>query len=180
MNETIDWEVLIESHADKAYSFALGLCGNSEDAKELVQEAFTKAMERIDRHDSTQPFEAWFLTLLRNMYVDGTRRYEKRVTEELEKVIGPYGMTVADSVGDGRDESLFEGMEREETAKLVRRALRGLNSQARAVLLMVDLDGRKYEEVAAVMDCPLNTVRSRIVRARIALRERLLQLEVMS
>jgi|CXWL01.1.fsa_nt_gi RNA polymerase sigma-70 factor (ECF subfamily) len=180
MNETMDWEAVIESHADKAYSFALGLCGNPEDAKELVQESFTRAMERIDRHDAAQPFEAWFLTLLKNMYLDSTRRYEKRVTEDLEKVIGPYGMTVADAVVYGRDESLLEGMEREEVAKRVRRALRALNPEARMVLLMVDLDGRKYEEVAQVMDCPLNTVRSRIVRARIALRERLLQLEAMS
>ena len=180
MNETMDWETLIEAHADKAYSFALGLCGNSEDAKELVQESFTKAMERIDRHDETQPFEAWFLTLLKHLYVDGTRLYEKRVNQDLDKVIGPYGMTVADSVGDGRDASLLVGMEREELAKLVRRALRALTPDARAVLLMVDLDGRKYEEVAKVMDCPLNTVRSRIVRARIALRERLAALEVTS
>ena len=180
MNETWDWDALIDTHANKAYSFALGLCGNEEDAKELVQEAFAKALERIDRHDPTQPFEAWFLTVLKHLYVDGTRRYERRYGQDLDKVIGPFGLTVADAITDGRELSLPDRMEREEISKLVRRALRALNPEARAVLLMVDLDGRTYEEVAQVMNCPLNTVRSRIVRARIALRERLLALEVMS
>jgi RNA polymerase sigma-70 factor (ECF subfamily) len=173
----LDWEALIDAHADKAYVFALGLTGNEEDAKELVQDAFAKAMDKIGSHDGAQSFEAWFLTLLKHLFVDGTRRYERRYGQSIDTVIGPEGLTVADSTGDGR-EPLIDRLEREESSKLVRRAMRGLTPDARAVLLMIDLQGMSYEEAAAVMGRPLNTIRSRIVRAREALRERLLALEV--
>ena len=65
----MDWDALIDANADKAYCFALGLCGNEEDAKELVQEAFTRAMDRIETHDPSLPFEAWFLTILKFFFL---------------------------------------------------------------------------------------------------------------
>jgi RNA polymerase sigma-70 factor (ECF subfamily) len=174
----LGWDALIEANANKAYCFAFGLCGNENDAKELVQEAFAKAMERIDSHDPTLPFEAWFLTILKHLYLDGTKKYEKRYGQSLDLPITESGLTVADAVADDREMSLLERMERQENAKLVRRAMRALTPDARAVLLMIDLEGLGYEEAAAVMGCPLNTLRSRIVRARTALKERLLALEV--
>lgn len=175
---TWDWEALIDAHADKAYAFALGLCGNEEDAKELVQDAFTKAMERIGTHDSSQPFEGWFLTLLKHLFVDGTRRYERRNSQSIEIPIGAKGLTVADAVADPREAPLIERLEKMESGKLVRRAMRGLTPDARAVLMLVDLQDRTYEEAAVVLGCPLNTIRSRVNRARAALRERLEDLEV--
>jgi RNA polymerase sigma-70 factor (ECF subfamily) len=174
----LDWDGLIETYAGRAYTFALGLTGNEPDARELVQDAFTKAMERIETRDASQPFEGWFLTVLKHLYLDGNRRYERRHGQPLDLPIGPGGLTVADAVPDAREEPLIARLEREESVKLVRRAMRALTPDARAILLMVDLQGLKYEEAAQVLDCPLNTIRSRIVRARAALRDRLLELEV--
>lgn len=174
----IDWDVLIDANANKAYCFALGLCGNEADAKELVQAAFVRAMDRIDSHDPSMPFDAWFLTIIRHLYLDEQRKYEKRFGQSLEVPVGEAGLTVADAVPDRREASLLERLEREENSKLVRRAMRVLTPDARAVLLLVDLEGMGYEEAAAAMGCPLNTLRSRIVRARAALKERLLALEV--
>jgi RNA polymerase sigma-70 factor (ECF subfamily) len=174
----MDWDALIDASANKAYCFAMGLCGNEEDAKELVQEAFAKAMDRIGTHDPAQPFEAWFLTVLKHLYLDGSKKYEKRFGQSLDAPISESGLTVADAVADDRDMGLLERLERQENSKLVRRAMRALTPDARAVLLMIDLEGLGYEEAAAVMGCPLNTLRSRIVRARAALKERLLALEV--
>lgn len=175
----IDWDALIDANANKAYCFAMGLCGNEDDAKELVQEAFAKAMNRIGTHDPSLPFEAWFLTVMKHLYLDGTRKYEKRYGQSLDKPIDESGLTVADGVADIREMSLLDRLEREESSKLVRRAMRSLTPDARAVLLMIDLEGLSYEQTAAVMGCPLNTLRSRIVRARAALRERLMAMEVM-
>lgn len=175
-----DWDALIDANADKAYSFALGLCGNEDDARELVQEAFVKAMDRIGSHDPSMPFEAWFLTILKHLYFDGIKKFERRNGQSLDAPIDGSGLTVADGVPDDRDQSLLARLEREESSRLVRRAMRALTPDARAVLLMIDLEGLGYEEAAAVMGCPLNTLRSRIVRARIALKERLLALEVNS
>ncbi len=174
----IDWDALIDATATKAYRFALGLCGNEEDAKELVQEAYAKAMDRIGTHDASQPFEAWFLTVLKHLYLDGARKYEKRYGQSLDRPLDETGLTVADAVADSREMSLLERLERQENSRLVRRAMRALTPDARAVLMMIDLEGLGYEQAAAVMGCPLNTLRSRIVRARTALKERLLALEV--
>ncbi len=173
----MDWDALIDAHADKAYCFAFGLCGNEEDAKELVQEAFAKAMDRISTHDQKQPFEGWFLTILKHLYLDGTRRYEKRHGQSLDLPISDSGLTVADGVADAGETPLLERLEREENSKLVRQALETLTPDARAVLLMIDMEGLSYEDTARAMGTPLNTVRSRIVRARAALRERLTDLE---
>lgn len=174
----LDWDALIEANANKAYCFAFGLCGNEEDAKELVQEAFAKAFDRISTHDASLPFDAWFLTVLKHLYLDGTRKYEKRHGQSLDAPLDDTGLTVADGVADVREMALLDRLEREENSRLVRRAMRGLSPDARAALLMIDMEGLSYEEAAAVMECPLNTLRSRIVRARAALKERLLALEV--
>lgn len=174
----MDWDALIDANANKAYCFAMGLCGNEDDAKELVQEGFAKAMERIETHDPSQPFEAWFLTVLKHLYLDGMKKYERRHGQSLDEPLDETGLTVADAVGDHRELALLDRLERQESSKLVRRAMRVLTPDARAVLLMIDLQGLGYEETAAVMGCPLNTLRSRIVRARAALKQRLLALEV--
>ncbi len=173
----MNWDALIDAHANKAYCFAMGLCGNEQDARELVQASFVKAMDQIQTHDASQPFEAWFLTILKHLYLDGSKKYDKKYGQSLEEPITESGLTVADAVADVREQSVLERLEREENSKLVRRAMRALTPDARAVLLMIDLEGMGYEETAEVLGCPLNTVRSRIVRARIALRERLTALE---
>ena len=178
MTTTVDWDALIDAHSNKAYCFAFGLCGNEQDAKELVQESFAKAMDRIGSHDPGQSFEAWFLTILKHLFLDGMRKYEKRHGQSLDMPLDDTGLTVADGVADIREISILDRLEREENSKLVRRAMRTLTPDARAILLMIDLEGLGYEDVAQAMGCPLNTVRSRIVRARIALRERLTALEV--
>lgn len=178
MSDKIDWDALIDANANKAYCFAMGLCGNEDDAKELVQEGFAKAMDRIGTHDRSQPFEAWFLTVLKNLYLDGMKRFERRNVLPLDAPLDETGLTVADAVGDRRETALLDRLESQESSKLVRRAMRALTPDARAVLLMIDLQGLGYEETAEVMGCPLNTLRSRIVRARVALKQRLLALEV--
>lgn len=175
---SLDWEALIDTHADKAYAFALGLSGNEDDAKELVQEAFTRAMDRIDSHDPSLPFEAWFLTILKRIYLDGIKKYEKKHGQSLDAPISEAGLTVADAIADDRERSLTDRLEKQENTRLVRRAIRALTPDYRAALLMIDLQGLRYEDAAQAMGCPLNTMRSRILRARAALKEKLLAMEV--
>ena len=175
----LDWGRLVETHADRAYVFALGLSGNEEDAKELVQEAFARAMAR-ERQLDGRPFESWFLTVLKNIYVDSLRRFERRHGLPLDAAVGPEGLSVADAVADRRDPPLLARLERAETKALVRRAIRGLSPSLKGVLLMIDLQGMGYDETARALGCPLNTIRSRVVRARAALKARILALEALA
>jgi RNA polymerase sigma-70 factor (ECF subfamily) len=174
-----DLERFVDEYGDHAYSFAYSLCGNEEDARELVQDAFVKIFDRADRFDDAQSLESWYMTVLKNLFLDGRRKWERKHGLSLDAPVGEHGtLTVADCVADEREVAVLERLERAENAGLVRRALAKLPRDARAVLTMVDINGMGYEEAAKVLDCPLNTVRSRLFRARATLRERLLELEV--
>lgn len=178
MLETTELESFVDRYADKAYAYAYGLCSNEPDARELVQAAFVRVFESASRFDRSQSsLENWYLTILRNVYVDMIRRAERRRGLSLDMPIGDGGLTVADAIADRREQALLDRLEREESGDRVREALRALPPQMRVVVLLIDAEGLGYEEAAKTLDCPLNTVRSRIVRARNFLRERLLDLE---
>lgn len=174
-----DLEKFVDEYGDHAYSFALSLCGNELDARELVQESFVRIFDRADRYDAAQSLESWYMTVMRNIFLDGRRRWERKYGVSLDAPIDEDGtLTVADAVADEREEALLDRLERAESAALVRKAIKTLVPDLRALLTMIDIQGMGYGEAAKVLDCPLNTVRSRLFRARAALRERLLQMEV--
>ena len=169
-------ERFVEDYSEKGYQAAYHLCGNVEEAKELVQEAFVKLIRTWERYDSRQPLENWFLTILRNIYFDGLKKYERRCGVSLDAPVPGLDRTesFADCLKDETELPLLERLERQEEAQLVQRALKALTPEHRAILTMIDLQGLDYDKVAAVVDCPLGTVRSRLSRARAALKRELL------
>lgn len=170
-------ERFVEEHADRAYRFAYGLCGNEPEARELVQEAFVKVLDRADRYDETMPLDSWFLTVLKNVFRDGLRRWERRSRVSLDMTIGEDGLTVADVVADAREEAALERLERLEDGERLRRAVDGLPPDQRAALLLVDLEGLEHERAAQALDCRPATLRSRLFRARAAVRAALVEEE---
>jgi RNA polymerase sigma-70 factor (ECF subfamily) len=177
MIERNSLERFVEEYGDRAYGFAYGLCGNEADARDIVQEAFLRLFEKAELYDEAQPLETWFLTILKNLFRDGLRRWEKRSRVSLDAPMGDAGLTVADSLPDAREEALLDRLEREESSARVRAALAALTPDARAVLALVDMEGVGYEDAAETLGVPLGTLRSRIVRARKALKGRLLEME---
>lgn len=168
MLELSDYERFVDRYAVRAYWYAYGLCDNEPDARELVQAAFVRLFDSCPTYDSSQSsLENWFLTILRNVHLDYVRRAERRWSVSLDlPILGTNGLTVADAVADPRDAALFEQLERQEDTDRVQAALKLLSPALRAVAILVDMEGLGYEDAAKVLDCPLNTVRSRIVRAR--------------
>ena len=157
--------VLRGTYADKAYC-SFGLSHNQPDAgtwsggvRETVRQ----------RRPTTRPgqLENWFLTILRNIHLDFVRRSERKYGISLDMPIcGMEGLTVADTLADGREPALLDRLEQQETGERVQTALKLLSPALRSVVVLVDMEGLRYEEAAKILDCPLNTVRSRIVRAR--------------
>ncbi len=166
----------IEEHADKAYGFAMGLCADVDRAQDLVQQAYVKVMEHADRLEADR-LDQWYLTVLKRIYLDGVKLMDNRPKVTFDLPIEGGG-TVADALPDEREEALITRLERAETRHLVRRGMARLSPEHRGVLLLVDLKGVTYEDAAKVLGVPLNTVRSRMIRARAALREVLLEMEV--
>ncbi len=168
------FERLIGEYSERGFRFAFRLCGNADEAKDLLQEAFLRVFRKWNRYDAAQPFSNYFLTILRHIYCDHLKR--KRVaTVSLDAPIqdgeGPsnFGEIVAD-----REETILDRLMRQETAQTVGECLKEISSEHRAILTLCDIEGVSYEGIAAVLDCPVGTVKSRLCRARTALKEKLI------
>ncbi len=165
-------ERLIEDYADRGYQFAYHLCGNVDEAQDLVQEAFFRVIRGWDGFDQKQDFGNWFISILRNVYVDSGKRYERRNCVSLDVPLdaGEDVESYADVLADGEGASLLERIEKTQGQEEVRAAFDTLKEDAKAILTLCDIQGLSYEEISRVMDLPVGTVRSRIFRARAGLR----------
>ena len=171
-------ERFVAEFSERGFQFACGLCGNEEEAKELTQEAFCRVFRSWEQYDSSQPLDTWFLTILRHLYVDSTKRYERRFSVSMDASLvrdGDDGEKFSDHMSDAREESVLDRLSREEMAREVRRALASLSPDHKAVLTLCDVEGLNYDQIAEVIGCPVGTVRSRINRAREILKRKLLE-----
>ncbi len=163
-------EKLISEHAEQAYGYACRLTGDTQEAKELVQEAFFRVMRNFEDFDRSQPFSNWLMTILRHIHMDAQRSFERRNIISLDIPLESEEGTHGDSLQDGQDDVL-ERMTREDAAEKVRRVLDRLPNEYRGVLHLCDVQGLGYEEIAKVMECSVGTVKSRLSRARVELRK---------
>lgn len=157
MDDTLQ---LIEAEIPRLRRYARYLRRESDHADDLVQECLVRAISKIDTWQPGTNLRAWLFVILRNCHINEIRR---------EQRIDPLDDAAAD------EPTLTTPGNQEATVALaeVRNAYLGLSEQHREVLLLVAIEGLQYEEAAAILDVPLGTVRSRLSRARQALREAL-------
>ncbi len=171
-------ERFIEEYADRAYSVALKLCGNADEAREIVQEAFFKLLKSWKRAPSGRPIEAWFVTVLKNVYIDQRRRWERKFVFPLTNggTVGENGESrnFLEVIPDG-SEDLLRALERREEEEQLQKALDCLPPAEKAILVLCESEGLKYRQISEVLGCPLGTVRSRLYRARISLKKAILE-----
>lgn len=150
----------------KARSFALGLCRDSDEADELVQEACYRALRARKQHDSEKSVQSWLLTILRNAFMDSRRRMERRCGVPLDH--RPAGSDYAlDETLDAGEEPILERLERAEKAAQVRSALARLGRKDRVVLTLCIERRMTYVAAAKALRIPAGTVRSRVFRAQL-------------
>lgn len=161
---------LLRRHEEQARDFAYSLAGNSEEAKELVQEASYKVLLNWHRYDPVGSFQSWYLTIVKNLFRDARRRVAGGRFLSLDAPVAcSEDLSLSEVIADG-EEGLLEQLENRETEKAARRALRALGKSHRAALTLCDIDGMRYEEAARKLGLPIGTLRSRLCRARAALR----------
>src|SRR5437879_12837363 len=138
-------------------AFAISLCGNVDRADDLVQETLLRAMANIDSFQPGTNMSAWLFTILRNLF---RSEYRKR-RREVEDTDGSYAETLK-SHPEQQSHVEFEEF---------RAALSKLPTDQREALILVGASGFSYEEAAAICECAVGTIKSRVNRARTRLAE---------
>ena len=149
---------------DSLYNFAYHLTYNEEDSNDLVQETYMKAYRFIDSYEQGTNAKAWLFKILKNAFINEYRKKAKQpIKVDYEDVVAYQDLEDARPGGtvDLRQE-IFQGMIGDE----VTRAINSLPVDFRTVILLCDIEGFTYEEIAKIIDIPIGTVRSRLHRAR--------------
>ena len=158
------------AYADGLYNLARYLTGNATDAEDLVQETYARALRGADGFTAGTNLKAWLFRILRNTFVSSYRRRRHDPTIGGLDTVDPRAQGVA------QQEWLRDDVELDRLRKVVgeeiERAMMALSEDARTVILL-DLEGLTEVEVAAVMGTAVGTVKSRLARARAALRHQL-------
>ncbi len=155
------WDEVVEQHSDRVFRLAYRLTGNRPDAEDLTQEVFVRVFRSLDSY-TPGTFEGWLHRITTNLFLDGARRKQRirfdALSDEraarLESASPAPDAAYADQTFDDDIES----------------ALATLPPDFRAAVVLCDVEGLTYEEIAEIMDAKLGTVRSRIHRGRSMLR----------
>lgn len=152
-------------HLDSLYNSALKLTYNEEDAKDLVQETFLKAFRFFDQYEPGTSCKAWLYKILKNTFIN---KYRKKIRQP-EQVdfdsVEPFVELIKDkNFQDSK--SLDVGILNSFLSDEINEALSRLSYDFRMVLLLSDIEGFSYKEIADILDCPIGTIRSRLSRGR--------------
>jgi RNA polymerase sigma-70 factor (ECF subfamily) len=153
------------AYADGLHNFARHLSHNAVEAEDLVQETYARALAAVEQFREGSSLKAWLFRILRNTFIDVYRRDRRTQT-------APGLDTVDDTRRPAADSESPPRQEREVIGREIERALMSLSEDARLAVLL-DLEGFSEAEMADLLGCAAGTVKSRLFRARAALRERL-------
>jgi RNA polymerase sigma factor (sigma-70 family) len=158
-------------HINSMYNFAYRLTLDADDAKDLLQDTYLKAFRFIDSFQQGTNAKAWLFRILKNSFINDYRKKSKEPSKvDYQEVETFYNSEDVDRqiTPDLRVEALQDMIGDEISV-----ALNSLDVDFRTVIILCDLEGFKYEEMAKILDIPIGTVRSRLHRARNLLKEKL-------
>lgn len=155
------WRMLVNAYSKRIFNMAYQFAGSYEEAEDLTQDIFLKLYGVLSKYDFKKDFSAWFLTLSKNYLIDQYRKtkWEKKTRDEFDDHF----------LASGADENPETGLVKLESKKTVWSALNSLPSEIRMTVILRDIQGKSYEEVAEIMSLPLGTIKSRINRGRLQL-----------
>lgn len=165
------FESLVQMHEMKIYNLALRMTGNPEDAQDLAQEAFLTAFRRLGEFRMESRFSTWMYRLASNLCIDFLRREKRRktISYPLEDWEGQ-----APDIPDHRHDPHAE-LERAEQRRMLEAGLCKLSPEHRQILILREISGLTYDEIGAILGLESGTVKSRIARARLRLRQILIE-----
>ncbi len=158
-------------HLDAMYNFAYRLTLEADDAKDLVQDTYLKAYRFVNSFQRGTNAKAWLYRILKNSFINDFRRKSREPSKvDYQEVESFYN---SDSVDTKQTVDLRIDTVKDMIGDEVSNALNSLAVDFRTVIILCDLEGFTYEEMAKILDIPIGTVRSRLHRARNLLKDRL-------
>ena len=151
-------------HSDILYNYALRMTGNADDARDLLQETFLKAFRFWDKYEKGTNVRAWLFRIMKNTYINVYRKAVKEPDTVDYNDIQNFYNVIRENSADANDlqEKLFGHLLDDDVTK----ALEALPEEFRTVVILCDIEGLTYEEIAEFVECPVGTVRSRLHRGR--------------
>jgi RNA polymerase sigma-70 factor (ECF subfamily) len=158
------WDEIVRTHSARVYRLAYRLTGNQHDAEDLTQEVFVRVFRSLSSY-TPGTFEGWLYRITTNLFLDGARRKQRIRFDGLPEDAHDRLPARTHGPAEQVDQGAFDHD--------VQTALAGLPEDFRAAVVLCDIEGMTYEEIAEVLDVKLGTVRSRIHRGRSMLRRQL-------
>ena len=164
---------LVSKYQDKIYNACWRMCGHEDDARDLTQEAFFRAYQGLAAFKGQSGFYTWLFRIAVNLALSHRRKASYRAAQSLDQPVG-YGTQAESLLARMADRSASSPSGHVVQAELqarVEAAIASLDPEHRTVIVLRDIEGMDYAQVADVLDVAVGTVKSRLHRARAALRE---------
>jgi RNA polymerase sigma-70 factor (ECF subfamily) len=170
------FRTLFERYHRRAYALAFGVLRNPDDALDVVQDAFIKAHKYLDKFEGNSSFYTWLYRIVMNLAIDHLRKHRRARPVELDEAHLEEGSGADEllpkMLGGNPSRALMD----KEIRARIDQALGELSENHRAVLVMRELEGMSYEEMAQAMGCSKGTIMSRLFHARKNMQKRLVDL----
>ena len=166
---------LFEKYHRRAFAVALGVVKNKQDAMDVVQDAFIKVHHHIQNFQGSSSFYTWLYRIVMNLSIDHIRRVSRKKGVDYDDTISREGHVAGDGalLPSISDSNPGKTVLRRELSDAIRAALDTLPEYHREVILLREVEGLSYEEMAEVLDVPKGTIMSRLFHARRKMQEQL-------
>lgn len=168
----------MREHGGKAYRYACCLSHNDDEAQDLVQDAYCRVLRSWESDDARRPIKPWFFSILRNCFIDSRRSKRRQIAFSSALQHRNGHRAYWNRVGGMDDGAFLEDLIKKDALDNIRAAVARLQPKQRVMVQLRDIEGGTYGELARKLRVPMGTVRSRLHRARRALRDRMEAIEV--
>jgi len=170
---------LLESYRQRLFNVCLRMVGSRDDAAELTQDAMVKIVQHLNTYNGASAFSTWIIRIAMNLSISHLRKQKLRQAASLEACApaanGEQSRSLRDRLADHAEPGPAHRVQQRELVEHLYGTLARLDEDLRAVLVLRDIDQMDYQQIASVLDIPVGTVKSRLFRARLALRREMLQ-----
>jgi len=153
--------MLVNTYSKSIFNMAYQFAGSYQEAEDMTQDIFLKLYNSLSKYDFRKNFSAWLLTLAKNFLIDQYRKtkWEKKTRNDFNEHY----------ITSETFENPEEGLVKEENKKTIWEGINNLSAEIRITVILRDIQGKNYDEIAEIMSLPLGTVKSRINRGRLQL-----------